>query len=65
MSDITIDHQSATSGLSALDRVLRRLANCQHPAPGSFGLHSVGHVVAPAEGYVGRHRAVDVQAAQA
>ncbi|UGU31377.1 hypothetical protein LT350_33695 [Mycolicibacterium smegmatis] len=51
--------------MSALDRVLRRLANCQRPAPGCFGLHSVGHVVAPAEGYVGRHRAVDVQAAQA
>lgn len=61
MTHITIEHPSEGSAVLPLDRVLLRLANRQYPAPGCYGLHSVGHIVAPAEGYVGRHRAVEVQ----
>uniref|UniRef100_A0AAU8GML9 5-carboxymethyl-2-hydroxymuconate isomerase n=1 Tax=Mycobacterium phage Farewell TaxID=3158893 RepID=A0AAU8GML9_9CAUD len=61
MPHITIEHPSEGTPVLALYRVLFRLANRLYPAPGCYGLHSVGHIVAPTEGYVGRHRAVEVQ----
>lgn len=59
MSLPTIEHQTETSDLPAVDRVLNRLANHQRPVPPAygFGRHSSGSATEPTPGYVGVHRA--------
>lgn len=62
MSLPTIEHQTETSDLPAVDRVLTRLANRQHPVPGhtgGFGRHWSGRTTEPTPGYVGVHRAAE------
>jgi hypothetical protein len=63
MSLPTIEHQTETSDLPAVDRVLTRLANRQHPkkvaAAFGFGRHWAGRTTEPTPGYVGVHRAAE------
>lgn len=59
MSSPTIEHQTETSDLPAVDRVLTRLANHQKPAVGWYGSHSAGCTTEPTPGYVGVHRAAE------
>lgn len=62
MSLPTID-QPAIPAVSAVDRVLNRLANRQHPkkvaAAFGFGRHWAGRTTEPTPGYVGVHRAAE------